>query len=266
MFRQALKTLTMQVPVAGRIIRQRDGLLQEVADLRSNRDALLEEVAEFRPNRPHFVTEYTRLVRQLIASHPMDEAMSLAVGGDFDRIGAIAAEIVQSCGVKGGDRFIDLGCGSGRLAKHIGMALPDISYLGIDVVQELLDYAATKTPSHFRFVLNRRVAIPSPDCSADFVAVFSVFTHLYHQESYTYLRDIRRVLRPGGKVIFSFLETSRHWQMFEGLLGELGATNELTMFMERPQVLEWAKRLEMNFEGFDPGPTIGQTVAVLRKP
>jgi ubiquinone/menaquinone biosynthesis C-methylase UbiE len=265
-YKQALKMLAGQVPVVGRVIRQRDALLKEVADLRSNRDALLEQVGELRSNGPHFVTEYTRLVKQLIASHPMDQAMSLAVGGEYDRIGAIAAQIVQSCGAKDGDRLIDFGCGSGRLAKHIGIALPNIRYLGLDVVQELLEYAATKTPPHFCFVLNHQVAIPEPDCSADFVVVFSVFTHLYHEESYTYLRDMRRVLRSGGKLIFSFLESSRHWQVFEGMLARLGQTRELIMFIERPQVLEWAKRMEMNFEGFDPGPPIGQTVAVLRKP
>jgi hypothetical protein len=79
------------------------------------------------------------------------------------------------------------------------------------------------------------------------------------------LRETRRVLRSGGKVIFSFLESSRHWQVFEGMLARLDQTPALVMFMERPQVLEWAKRPEMNFEGFDPGPPIGQTVAVLRK-
>ena len=72
------------------------------------------------------------------------------------------------------------------------------------MVQELLEYAATKTPPHFCFVLNHQIAIPEPDCLADFVVVFSVFTHLYHEESYTYLRDMRRVLRSGGKLMSPF--------------------------------------------------------------
>ncbi len=31
----------------------------------------------------HFVWDYQNLVRNLVAAHPLDEAMSLAVGGDL---------------------------------------------------------------------------------------------------------------------------------------------------------------------------------------
>jgi hypothetical protein len=37
------------------------------------------------------------------------------------------------------------------------------------------------------------------------VAAFSVFTHLEHEDSYRYLVDARRVVRPGGTFVFSCL-------------------------------------------------------------
>ena len=55
-------------------------------------------------------------------------------------------------------------------------------------------------------MLNRALYIPAPDACADMVCAFSVFTHLLHTETYLYLEDIRRVLRPGGRLVFSFLE------------------------------------------------------------
>src|ERR1700751_3526149 len=86
---------------------------------------------------PHFVREYRTLVKSLSEKHSLDEAMSLAVGGgDYDGIGILLTEIVKAWGITGDEHFVDLGCGSGRLAKHLGIAFPRIDYLGIDVVQE----------------------------------------------------------------------------------------------------------------------------------
>src|ERR1700687_4975539 len=212
MLRSAAKTLFMRLPAVSRLVQRRDSLLEEVAHLR-------QQLASAKTaGDPHFVTEYTELVKWLIATYPIDEAMSLAVGGDYDRLGKLAAEVVQSCGLREGHSLVDLGCGSVRLAKQIGIAFPNIKYTGIDIVQELLDYASSKSPAHFRFILNRTINIPCTDSSVDFVIAFSVFTHLYHDESYAYLRDIRRALHPGGKVIFSFLESNEHWPVFEKML------------------------------------------------
>jgi len=218
---------------------------------------------------PHFVNEYTALVKSLIEKHPLDEAMSLAVGGgDYDDIGMLLTEIVKACGITGDEHLVDLGCGSGRLAKHLGIAFPQLDYFGIDVVQELIDYAATKAPPHFRFALHHDLSIPCPDNSVDIVAAFSVFTHLYHEESFTYLKDIRRALRPGGRVVFSILEFAHHWPHFEALTAshQTNRTRELTMFIERAQVAIWADALRMEIVEFNPGPPTYQTVVVLRKP
>jgi SAM-dependent methyltransferase len=218
---------------------------------------------------PHFVREYRVLVKSLIEKHPLDEAMALAVGGgDYDRVGSILAGIVKACGVNGDEHFVDLGCGSGRLAKHLGIAFPQIDYFGIDIVQELIDYAATKAPPHFRFAVHHDASIPCPDNSVDIVAAFSVFTHLYHEESFTYLKDIKRALRPGGRVIFSIVEFAHHWPLFESLVSSLQTNRkrELTMFIERQQLAIWADDLGMETVGFNPGPPTFQTVVVWRKP
>src|SRR5262249_20275819 len=128
--------------------------------------------------------------------------------------------------------------------------------------------AATKTPPHFKFAVHHDVNIPCRDNSIDIVAAFSVFTHLYHEESFTYLKDIRRVLRSGGRVVFSILEFAHHWPVFEALTSSLqtNRTRELTMFIERAQVAIWAADLRMEIVEFNPGPPIDQTVVVLRKP
>ena len=54
-----------------------------------------------------------------MAKHSLDGAILLAVGGEYHRIGAIAADVAKACGLREHDPFVDLGCGSGRLAKRL---------------------------------------------------------------------------------------------------------------------------------------------------
>jgi ubiquinone/menaquinone biosynthesis C-methylase UbiE len=88
-------------------------------------------------SRFHFVKDYETHVRSLIASYPIDEAMSLAAGGQYKEFGAIERAVVHYAGLKNGMSLIDLGCGSGRLASDLSGRMK-IEYLGIDIIQELL--------------------------------------------------------------------------------------------------------------------------------
>ena len=162
----------------------------------------------------HFVEDYERLVADLIAKHPIEEAMSLAVGGYYDQIGQVEGHLLRWAGLANGMSVVDLGCGSGRLAHALGKAFA-INYLGVDIVQALLDYAATKSPTNYSFVLNRSLTLPADEKSADFVTAFSVFTHLLPSESYLYMEDARRVLK---RVESSSSASSRSPSLAIGLL------------------------------------------------
>ena len=131
--------------------------------------------------------------------------MSLAVGGSYAKIGKLQAELLIHFGLKDGMRLADVGCGSGRTATALSERI-SIEYDGFDIVQTLLDYAASKAPPNYLFNLNRGLTLPSPDNSYDMICGFSLFTHLLHEETFIYLRDMLRVLKPGGMLAFSFLE------------------------------------------------------------
>lgn len=224
----------------------------------------------------HFVEDYERVVANLIATHPMDEAMSLAVGGLYHEVGPILVDVLKHAGLTDGMALIDLGCGSGRLASKLGQAMR-VEYLGTDVVQALLDYAATKSPPHFRFERHVGLDIPAETASADMVCAFSVFTHLLHEETYLYLSDIHRVLRPGGRAVFSFLEfrNDEHWPIFGATVGQRrrDARMPLNVFIEREPIAVWARHLGFEVaeivDGRDApwgGKPLGQSLAILRKP
>jgi ubiquinone/menaquinone biosynthesis C-methylase UbiE len=68
--------------------------------------------------------------------------------------------------------------------------------------------------------------IPEKDGEADFVCFFSVLTHLLHEQGFVYLQEAKRVLKPGGKIVFSFLEFAvpDHWAVFEGTVNDIKAS------------------------------------------
>ena len=207
----------------GRVLRRRDG------------------------SEPHFVSDYRALVARLLRTHGNEEAMSLAVGGNFHWIGQIEADLLRAWGLTPGMTLIDVGCGSGRTAHALAASGDAFAYHGTDVVPELLKHARSVTPASFRYTLVDDIRIPAADSTADFICAFSVFTHLMHEESYRYLMEARRVLKPGGRVMFSYLEFARpeHWAIFEGTVHQsaTGTRPHLNVFIERTAIQVWADNL-----------------------
>lgn len=225
----------------------------------------------------HFVEDYQRLVWKLRLKYPLDEAMSRAVGGGgYEEMGAIQLAAVEYSGLEDGQSLVDLGCGSGRLASALGQKM-SVEYCGLDVVQSLLNYAKKKSPRNYRFLLNRTLGLPLPDASVDMATAFSVFTHLLHHETYIYLEEFRRVVRPKGVIVFSFLEFSEphHWAQFEATVNVQRSSRlpHLNQFIERSQIIFWCEKLGfagVRFVGSTEAPwgttgALGQTIAIVQR-
>src|SRR5215212_62118 len=120
-------------------------------------------------SKTDFRATHRRLLRQLRNFHSHDEAVRLAVGGEFDAFGRLLRETLIFHGLKPDNYLIDVGCGSGRLAKPLAEYLTG-KYLGIDVVPELLNYARKLVGRpDWRFELAKGLTIPEEDEKADFV-------------------------------------------------------------------------------------------------
>lgn len=78
------------------------------------------------------------MVDRLTERSPDDLAMEKAVGGAFARVGAVELPALERFGLD--SVVIDVSCGSETLS-HKRSAMPDIRYLGTDVVNTLLNYA-----------------------------------------------------------------------------------------------------------------------------
>ncbi|MBB6407656.1 class I SAM-dependent methyltransferase [Mesorhizobium sangaii] len=156
-----------------------------------------------------------------LTSHmPLAEAKKLFVGGgDPDLIGRRELDIVESVRPVAGADIIDVGCGIGRLTRHL-VNEPISSYLGLDIIEEILDEARkiATANARFSFAVPKQCIIPAADDTADLVVGFSLITHLLNEEIMEYLWETRRVLREGGIAIFSFLDLTNeeHRASFAG--------------------------------------------------
>lgn len=203
-----------------------------------------------------FRKTHRSLFRQLRSTYSEDEAVRIAVGGDFEGFGRLLCEALIFHGLTTEDYLIDVGCGSGRLAKPLSEYLHG-KYLGIDVVPGLVEYARKLVARpDWRFAVAEGLKIPEADQQADMVCFFSVLTHLLHEESFVYLREARRVLKPGGKIVLSFLDfrIADHWGSFENSVRDIGVgAQPLNVFLCPDMLREWAKRLELEIEAIHDG-------------
>jgi len=202
-------------------------------------------------SKTDFRNTHRRVVKLLKQSQSHDNAVKLAVGGEFDAVGYLMLEALLYHGLRETDYLIDVGCGSGRLAKPLSTYLKG-KYLGIDVVPELVDYAQKLAARpEWRFEIASGLKIPEEDQKADVVCFFSVLTHLLHEESFVYLKDAKRVLKPGGKIVASFLDfrMPSHWPSFENNIKDIGiGAHPMNVFMCPDMFREWAKRLDLDVE------------------
>ena len=199
-------------------------------------------------NTPDFKKSYEKQTKEIIEQHNLEKAMSVAVGGNFEAAGILERDLLIQYGLEKNHNVIDVGCGSGRLAFQLSKYLEG-EYIGTDIVEDLFKYAEMKcNRSDWRFYQAPGLSIPEPDNYADFICFFSVFTHLLHQESYKYLQEATRVIKPKGKIIFSFLEFKipSHWWVFEQVLADNRPDKVLNQFMSRDAIESWTGHLGLD--------------------
>jgi SAM-dependent methyltransferase len=220
--------------------------------------------------KPHFVRDYRRMVRSYIGQYARDEAMDRSVGGGGEAVGRVHAAILREEGLRDTDYLIDVGCGVGRTAFAL-KDVPTLRYLGTDVVPELLAYARERTARpDWRFEVVDRLVIPEADGQADFLTMFSVLTHLSPREGRRYLAEAARVMRPGGKIIVSFLDASNetHRQAagtaFGQLYNRIKGWSVKNVLLDRGTIEGWARELHMSVTFCGPE-RLGQSYCVFTK-
>lgn len=139
--------------------------------------------------------------------HP-DEAAFWASGED-----ALARSLAMfDLQVGPGQRVLEIGCGIGRLTRAI--ARRGAFVIGLDVSAEMVAQAErvlADVSDRVRLVVgNGRDLAPCADQDVDLVYSFVTFQHIPDPDvTAGYLREMGRVLRPGGRALFQLSDDPR---------------------------------------------------------
>lgn len=140
--------------------------------------------------------------------------------GEYWRIGRETVALVDELvAVRPDDRILDVGCGLGRVAWPLASRLGRKGrYTGLDVSKQYVEWCRKNLDLDSRrftfhqadirtsayntegLVPPEEFVFPWPDESFDLTLAISIFTHLLPEALQHYLREIRRTLRPGGRI------------------------------------------------------------------
>ncbi len=108
---------------------------------------------------------------------------------------------------KPGERILELGCGHGRALRRVADKVGHGGVTGVDPSQVMCDVATRHNRRAIKAgtVLVKRGSVASiPASDATFDKAFSVHTIYFWPDLDAGLRELHRVLRPGGQLWLSF--------------------------------------------------------------
>src|SRR5262245_9968420 len=111
--------------------------------------------------------------------------------------------LLDQAAIQAGHRVLDIGCGTGALVTMIKRLHPDVDVVGLDPDPKALTRArrkAEQTSLPIRLDQGFSDELPYPDASFDRVFSSFMLHHLQAGEKEKTLREVRRVLKPGGSL------------------------------------------------------------------
>jgi len=154
--------------------------------------------------------------------HPVDPSgiaippaeLRFRVHGDlsqkaFLNVGRQVANNIRNCVERVGGQWssftdiLDFGCGSARVIRYFLVEGRDKNFTGIDINQELVDWCNVNIDG-----VNWKItpAVPPTELesdSFDFIYGISVFTHLDQDLQELWLKELSRIIRPGGIILLT---------------------------------------------------------------
>jgi SAM-dependent methyltransferase len=130
--------------------------------------------------------------------------------------------LIPRAGLQPTDVFLDLGCGNGSVARALTTCLaPPGRYEGVDIHGESIQWLQERYSDragfcfHHADVYNKmynpagsltasEYRLPHADGTFSMALLKSVFTHMLPEDVRSYLRELSRVLRPGGRAVTTY--------------------------------------------------------------
>ena len=122
----------------------------------------------------------------------------------------LAPLLIEFGGLADGDRVLDVGCGTGSLSCALPEAANVAAVTGIDQAEMYLDFARKRSVDP-RFTFRHADARALPFAGGSFDCAFSMLVLHFIPDVEHAVAEMRRVVRPGGRV------TAAVWDTFGGL-------------------------------------------------
>ncbi len=137
------------------------------------------------------------------------QAMFNAIARTYELINTVASlgrdahwrqQAVSAAGLRGGQRVLDVACGTGDLTRALARdrARPEL-VVGLDFAEGMLAQATSRTLGAIRWC--RADAVHLPFVSKSFEAVTCAFGVRNFQDLPACLTEFHRILRPGGRAV-----------------------------------------------------------------
>jgi len=119
-------------------------------------------------------------------------------------------------------RYLDFGAATARVSRHFAAQEDDIKVVCADINLKHVRWVNKHLGQNISAFQNSSIPhLPFEDCSFDLVTAYSVFSHI-EVFDHSWLYEIRRILRPGGRLIFTANVDNWHdidatWPVYKAL-------------------------------------------------
>lgn len=144
-----------------------------------------EDVSRTRESYDELAATYTERIFTELAGKPLDRHLLNRLAEDVRGHGLVA----------------DLGCGPGHVARYLHDQ--GVRMLGIDLSPRMIDSARQRSPD-IEFRVGDMRALDLPDGALAGIVAFYSLIHIGEPEMGATLRELRRVLAPGGLLLVAF--------------------------------------------------------------
>jgi ubiquinone/menaquinone biosynthesis C-methylase UbiE len=142
--------------------------------------------------------EFDQFADEYHAAH----SASIAVSGEgpeyFSEYKII--DIARACGGLNPARVLDFGAGIGNSVPYVRKHLPASELTCLDLSQRSLEVAQKRFPGMAQYLRFDGAHIPFADDHFDIAYAMCVFHHIDHADHVALLKELKRVLRPGGSL------------------------------------------------------------------
>lgn len=142
--------------------------------------------------------------------------------------GRIHKKLLNKLGHQDFTNIMDVGCGTGKLIEKMTGCWPKADFSGLDISPEMLEVAKNKNYNcnSISFLNNTVYKIPVEDNQFDLIT--STISSHFYQDFDLALKELFRVLKPGGVLIMASLSNGS-LRLLPGNLGRFIATPHLVL-------------------------------------